>query len=204
MRAGKQKCIDLTTDQAPNVSFQGCGVDWQIPVVNSHRNNFCPARFQPSDQVAQRCPRYEQWQTPSVNANVRDGTTRYRSLRSLHFAPAWPASDGDGPEAPPRCDGCEFHLWQVGNAHNMFLPGPVQPTPRCAAMRRRFSGLTMRSSQGRRRSAQSAKCQSTKASVPSRSKIMPSIFLPAMTPGMRTSLCGGASSSKGSWSVSLR
>jgi len=30
--------------------------------------------LQPRDQLAQRCPRDEQWQTPFVNANVRDST----------------------------------------------------------------------------------------------------------------------------------
>jgi hypothetical protein len=33
------------------------------------------ARFQPRDQIAQRSPRDEQWQTTLVSANVHDGTT---------------------------------------------------------------------------------------------------------------------------------
>ena len=55
------------------------GMDWFTRKVLAWRitSSLCLPRctgLQPRDQLAQRCPRNEQWQTTFVNANVRDGT----------------------------------------------------------------------------------------------------------------------------------
>jgi hypothetical protein len=39
--------------------------------------------LQPRDQLAQRCPRNEQWQTTFVNANVRDRTRSFTTKYKL-------------------------------------------------------------------------------------------------------------------------
>jgi len=73
--AGRDPCPDRRSRRRPRHCPRTNGGQWlDCAEITSSR---CLPRctgLQPRDQLAQRCPRDEQWQTTFVNANVRDGT----------------------------------------------------------------------------------------------------------------------------------
>jgi len=69
--------------------------------MTSLRSTTPCARFQPRNRLAQRSPRYEQWQTAFVNANVRDGTVKLKQNENLvEFTAATAGANPLVPKSP--------------------------------------------------------------------------------------------------------